>query len=82
MLSTFLPATFDPSKPVALIAGQGLYPGLAAAALRRAGVPVRLIAFDEETRPELIASFPEAERRTLLVGQLGAELFVLAVEMN
>ena len=77
MLSTFLPATFDPSKPVALIAGQGLYPGLAAAALRRAGVPVRLIAFDEETRPELIASFPEAERRTLLVGQLGKMLRAL-----
>ncbi len=77
MLSSFLPAAFDPQKPVALIAGQGLYPGLVAAALRRAGVPVRLIAFDEETRPELINSFPEADRRTLLVGQLGKMLRAL-----
>jgi DUF1009 family protein len=77
VLSSFLPAAFDPQKPVALIAGQGLYPGLVAAALRRAGVPVRLIAFDEETRPELINSFPEADRRTLLVGQLGKMLRAL-----
>jgi hypothetical protein len=77
VLSSFLPAAFDPQKPVALIAGQGLYPGLVAAALRRAGVPVRLIAFDEETRPELVNSFPEAERRILLVGQLGKMLRAL-----
>ena len=74
MLSSFLPATFDPQKPVVLIAGQGIYPGLVAAALRRAGLPVKLIAFDEETRPELVASFPEADRRTILVGQLGKML--------
>ncbi|MCX6945294.1 MAG: DUF1009 domain-containing protein, partial [Opitutales bacterium] len=66
-LSAFLPARFDPARPVALIAGQGLYPMLVAAAIRQAGVPLKLIAFDEETRPELIASFPEADRRTLLV---------------
>jgi UDP-2,3-diacylglucosamine hydrolase len=77
VLSSFLPAGFDPRKPVALIAGQGLYPGLVAAALRRAGVPVRLIAFDEETRPELVESFPKAERQTLLVGQLGKMLRAL-----
>jgi DUF1009 family protein len=77
VLSSFLPAAFDPKKPVALIAGQGLYPGLVAAALRRAGVPVRLIAFAEETRPELVNSFPETERRTLLVGQLGKMLRAL-----
>jgi DUF1009 family protein len=74
VLSSFLPATFDPQKPVVLIAGQGIYPGLVAAALRRAGVPVKLIAFDEETRPELVASFPEVDRRTILVGQLGKML--------
>jgi hypothetical protein len=59
------------------MAGQGLYPGLVAAALRRAGVPVRLIAFDEETPPELINSFPESDRRILLVGQLGKMLRAL-----
>jgi UDP-2,3-diacylglucosamine hydrolase len=75
--SSFLPAAFDPHKPVALIAGQGLYPSLVATALRRAGVPVRLIAFDEETHPDLVKSFPEAERRILLVGQLGKMLRAL-----
>ena len=75
--SAFLPASFDPSRPVVLIAGQGIYPVLVAESVRRAGVPLRLIAFDEETRPDLIASFPEAERRTLLVGQLGKMLKAL-----
>jgi len=77
VLSAFLPKDFDPKKPVALIAGQGIYPMLIANAVRRAGVPLRLIAFDEETRPDLIASVPEAERRTLLVGQLGKALKTL-----
>ena len=77
MLSAFLPKDFDPRKPVALIAGQGIYPILIADAIRRAGVPLRLIAFDEETRPDLVASVPEAERRTLLVGQLGKALKAL-----
>lgn len=72
--SAFLPSNFDPRRPVALIAGQGLYPALVAQAVRRAGIPLRLIAFDEETPPDLIASFPEADRRTLLVGQLGKML--------
>ena len=75
--SAFLPAQYDPGRPVVLIAGQGLYPVLVAAAIRRAGIPLRLIAFDEETLPELIASFPAAERRTLLVGQLGKMLKAL-----
>ena len=73
-LSAFLPTGFDPKRPVALIAGQGVYPALVAAAVRRAGVPLRLIAFDEETPPDLINSFPAADRRTLLVGQLGKML--------
>ncbi|MBK9989504.1 MAG: UDP-2,3-diacylglucosamine diphosphatase LpxI [Verrucomicrobia bacterium] len=77
MLSAFLPKDFDPKKPVALIAGQGIYPMLIADAVRQAGVPLRLIAFDEETRPDLIASVPETDRRTLLVGQLGKALKTL-----
>lgn len=76
-LSAYLPADFDPRKPVALIAGQGIYPVLVAAAVRRAGVPIKLIAFDEETRPDLLATFPEADRRTLLVGQVGKMLKAL-----
>jgi len=73
-LSAFLPPDFDATKPVTLIAGQGLYPVLVAAAVRRAGVPLRLIAFEEETPPDLFASFAEADRRMLLVGQLGKML--------
>jgi hypothetical protein len=76
-LSAFLPAPYDPRLPLALIAGQGRYPALVASAARQAGVPLRLIAFDEETSPDLIASFAEADRRTLLVGQLGKMLRAL-----
>jgi UDP-2,3-diacylglucosamine hydrolase len=77
VLSAFLPAQFDPRRPIALIAGQGLYPVLVARAIRRAGVPLKLIAFAEETRPDLVAEFPEADRRTILVGQLGRMLRAL-----
>lgn len=76
-LSRFLPANFDARRPVALIAGQGVYPMLVAAAVRAAGVPLRLIAFEEETRPELVASFAPKEQRMLKVGQLGHMLDAL-----
>ena len=76
-LSAFLPPNFDPRKPIALIAGQGLYPQLVAQAIRRVGVPLKLVAFDEETPPELVASFAETDRRTLLVGQVGKMLKAL-----
>src|ERR1017187_10247493 len=76
-LSAFLPAAYDPAKPVVLIAGQGIYPGLVADAVRNAGIPLRLIAAKDETAPELIASFPEAQRRVILVGQVGKMLRAL-----
>lgn len=76
-LSAFLPSDFNPQRPVTLIAGQGIYPVLIAQAVRRAGVPVRLIAFDEETRPDLIESFAASERRVIQVGQLGKMLDTL-----
>ena len=75
--SAFLPPTFDAKRPVALIAGQGIYPILVARAIRAAGVPLKLIAFEEETRPDLVASFTDTERRTIKVGQLGAMLKAL-----
>ena len=77
MLSAFLPADFDARRPLALIAGQGVYPQLVASAARAVGVPVRLIAFEEETRSELVASFPQPERVMLRVGQLGRMLKAL-----
>lgn len=75
--SAFLPAGFSAARPLALIAGQGLYPRLTARAAQAAGVPVRLIAIDGETSPELIESFPADERCLLQVGQLGRMLRAL-----
>jgi DUF1009 family protein len=75
--SQFLPGDFSPGQPLGLIAGQGIYPLLVARAAREAGAPVRLIGFEEETAPELIALFPPEERRILLVGQLGKLLKAL-----
>jgi UDP-2,3-diacylglucosamine hydrolase len=76
-ISAYLPPGFDPSRPIALIAGQGLYPQLVAKAARQAGVPVRLVAFADETAPELVAAFAEADRETVQVGQVGRTLKLL-----
>jgi DUF1009 family protein len=75
--SAFLPAAFDARRPVALIAGQGVYPILIVKAVRAAGIPLKLVAFEEETRPELFASFAAADRRMFKVGQLGHMLDAL-----
>ncbi|MBL9190337.1 MAG: UDP-2,3-diacylglucosamine diphosphatase LpxI [Opitutaceae bacterium] len=75
--SIFLPAGFDPRRPVALIAGQGLYPQLVAKAVRAAGIPLRLVAFEEETPPELMATFAKSDYRLIKVGQLGHMLDAL-----
>src|ERR1039457_7707562 len=76
--SAYLPETFDPKLPIALIAGKGIYPMLVAKAAREAGVPVKLIAFEDETSAELVASFPDADRHTVRVGQVGRTLRLLA----
>lgn len=75
--SAFLPAHFDARRPLALVAGQGVYPKLVAAAVRAAGVPLKLVAFAEETPPELVATFAPADCRVLKVGQLGRMLDTL-----
>ena len=75
--SRFLPADFDPTQPVAVIAGQRDYPVLSVEAIRAAGVPVRLVALKGETRPELIEAFPENERAVIKVGQIGKMLKAL-----
>ncbi len=77
-LSAYLPAGYNPQRPLTLIAGQGRYPILVAEKARTAGIPVRLIGFDEETAPELVAIFPESERRIIKVGQLGKMLKALS----
>jgi DUF1009 family protein len=76
-LSAFLPASFNSQRPLVLIAGQGVYPMLVAAQARAAGVPVRLVAFEEETTPEFVASFAAQDRRMLRVGQVGHMLDAL-----
>ena len=76
-LSRFLPPAFDATRPLALIAGQGLYPRLVAQAVRAAGVPLRLIGFEGETPAELVASIPKQECVMLKVGQLGHMLDAL-----
>jgi DUF1009 family protein len=75
--SAYLPENFDTKRPVVLIAGQGLYPQLVTKGARAAGVPLRLIAFEGETAPELLASFPESERHSVHVGQVGKTLKLL-----
>jgi DUF1009 family protein len=70
-LSKFLPDTYDPAKPVAVIAGKARYPILLVDAMRKAKVPVRLIAFAGETEGSLIDSFAPDERSIIKVGQLG-----------
>ena len=77
MLSAFLPPHFDAKRPIALIAGRGNYPIITAAAIRRAGVPLCLIAMEDETSPDFVASFPADERITLNVGQIGKMLDAL-----
>mgnify|MGYP001574167550 CR=1 FL=1 len=76
-LSAFLPADYDLRRPLVLIAGQGSYPILVAAAVRAAGIPLKLVAFEEETPPDLVASFVPADRVLLKVGQLGHMLDAL-----
>lgn len=71
--SKYLPASFD-QRPVGLIAGKGRYPILMAEKMRQAGVPLRLVAFHDETDPDLFESFAPSERRQIKVGQLGKML--------
>lgn len=77
MLSRFLPQNYDLQKPVALIAGGDLYPVLTAERFRQHAVPLKLIAFNGETREDLIESFPKSDRVVIKVGQLGKMLKAL-----
>jgi DUF1009 family protein len=70
-MSRFLPDDFDPSRPLALIAGQGIYPQLLADRARKTGIPLRLIELGGETSTELITSFTENQRSAVKVGQVG-----------
>lgn len=69
--SQFLPADFDRTRTIAVIAGREIYPKLTIDSIRRAGIAVRLIAFEGETIAEVIDSFRPEEVAILKVGQLG-----------
>ena len=77
MSSRFLPQDFQADKPVTLIAGQGIYPQLVAHAVRAAGVPLRLVGFEEETPSVLVESFAAEHRVIIKVGQIGKMLTAL-----
>ncbi len=76
-LSEYLPKDFDQSRPLALIAGQGIYPRLIADTARKAGIKVKLIAAVGETTEELVNTFSEEDRVILKVGQIGKMLDAL-----
>lgn len=71
MISRFISPQFDRSKPVAIIAGQGVYPILVYERLKSLNIPVRVIAFEGETSNTLLEKVPEIHQETVKVGQLG-----------
>lgn len=75
--SRFLPLDLSPAKPLAIIAGKGRYPALLAEAARARGAQIRLVSFEEETDPALIATFAADEHRAVPVGKLGQLLDAL-----
>ena len=77
MATRFLPSDIDRGRPLAIIAGRGLYPALLAESARAQGLKVRLVAFEGEAEPGLVAAFPAEERRTVEVGKLGDLLAAL-----
>ncbi|MFM8550449.1 MAG: hypothetical protein ACKOBS_07235, partial [Verrucomicrobiota bacterium] len=69
--SRFLPPGFDPGQTVVVIAGKGRYPSLLADCARERGATVKLVSFEGETDPALVATFAPADRRAVPVGKLG-----------
>lgn len=75
--SRFLPSGFGPAQTVVVIAGKGRYPALLIACARARGQKVKLISFEGETDPELVASFGSGDHRPIPVGKLGQLLEAL-----
>ncbi len=76
-LSRFLPADFNPTQGITIIAGKGDYPILLAAELRKRAIHHTLIAFQDETLPAFIDGFDPQQRAVIKVGQLGHMLKAL-----
>ena len=62
---------------MAVIAGKDRYPLCSVRSIRRFGLPICLVGFEGETESDLIASFPESQRRLIKVGQVGRLLKAL-----
>jgi DUF1009 family protein len=75
--SRFLPPGFDPTQTVAVIAGKGRYPALLVECARARGARIKLVSFEEETDPALVATFSPADHRAIPVGKLGQMLAAL-----
>ena len=70
-LSKFLPGDFDESAKLAILAGKGQYPEILHRRLKSAGIEHILMAFEDETSPELWNDFDASKRYIMNVGQLG-----------
>lgn len=70
-LSQFLPNNYDKNAKIAILAGKGVYPSILKDKLDALQIPNALMAFEDETSPELWERFPENERACTNVGQLG-----------
>ncbi len=70
-LSKFLPDNYDKSAKIAILAGKGEYPSELKDRLDALNIPNALMAFEDETSPELWDRFPKNERAIMNVGQLG-----------
>lgn len=71
MMSEFLPSDFDVTKTIGLMAGKGEYPLLVLNRLRSQQLPVRLLAFEDETSDNVWDQFNQNERAIQNVGQIG-----------
>ena len=70
-LSKFLPDNFDENARLAILAGKGQYPEILHSRLKSAGIDHVLMAFEDETSPELWSDFDGSKRYIMNVGQLG-----------
>lgn len=75
-LSSYLPHDFG-DEPIGLIAGKGRYPVLTAERIQKAGLPLRVVSFAEETDTDFIAELPPENHIQIKVGQLGKLLKAL-----
>lgn len=76
-LSHYLPNDFDAERPIAIIAGKGIYPMLTANAINQSGLPLKLVSMEGETEESLINEFSDDNQANVKVGQLGKLLKVL-----